>query len=74
MSLLDFSAGKFQFYGWECLTICLQGREVDLVIKNEACMIALLKLLIYRTQTVDGKNKSGIKIMKCMYRQEKKKE
>jgi hypothetical protein len=63
----DIKAGKMPFYAWECLTINLfGGREVNLVIKNEACMKALLKLLIYEMKSVDGKKNSGAKIIETL--------
>jgi len=27
--------GNVPFHAWQCLTICLENREVDLVIPNE---------------------------------------
>ena len=60
MDLQDIKANKMPFFTWECITINLsRGREVNLVIKNEACMKAMLKLLIYELQSVDGKKDSG---------------
>ena len=48
------------FQAWECLTINLKrGREVNIVIKNEACMKAFIMLLIYELKSVDGKKNSG---------------
>ena len=34
------------FYSWECLTLVLEHREVDLVIKNEKEMQMILRFLI----------------------------
>ena len=63
----DIKAGKMPFYAWECLTINLQGgRELNLVIKNEACMKALLKLLVYEMKSVDGNYNSAAKIIKTL--------
>ena len=48
------------FQAWECITINLKrGREVNIVIKNEACMKAFIMLLIYEMKSVDGKKNSG---------------
>lgn len=42
------------FYSWNCLTLQLNHREVDLVVPDDHHMQALLKFLVYRIQTVDG--------------------
>ena len=55
------------FYAWECITINLdRGREVNIVIKNEACMKAFIMLLIYEMKSVDGKKNSGDEIIKAL--------
>ena len=46
---------KMPFFAWECITLDLGYREVDLVIRDEAQMKSLLMYLIYRMKTVDGK-------------------
>ena len=42
------------FYSWNCLTICLPQKDVDLVIKDEQDMERLIKFLVYQIKTVDG--------------------
>lgn len=42
------------FYSWECLTIHTEDRDIDLVIRNQECMDMLLKLLIYKTNSLNG--------------------
>ena len=54
MSNKEFYKEKVPFYSWECITIVIAGREIDLVIKNEACMSVFLKFLVYSMKTVDG--------------------
>ena len=48
------SIERVPFYAWECLTLVLKNRTVDLVVKNEADMMRLLKVLVYSIDTVDG--------------------
>ena len=57
------------FYAWECITLDLGYREVDLVIRDEAQMKALLMFLIYSMKTVDGKQGSAIPIHKALFQQ-----
>jgi hypothetical protein len=47
------------FYAWNCLTLCLKNRNIDLVIKDEADMDMLLKFLIYKLKTQDGVRNSA---------------
>lgn len=45
---------NFPFYAWECITLVLHHREVDLVIRDEKQMAMFIKFLIYHTKTVNG--------------------
>ena len=54
------------FFSWNCLTLCLEHRDVDLVIKDEEDMEKLLKFLIYKMNTVDGVAGSAEKILRKM--------
>ena len=45
---------KVPFYSWNCITIQLEHRDVDLVIRNEYQMKVLLKFLIHSLKTIDG--------------------
>ena len=42
------------FYAWQCITLQLKGRMIDLVIKNEKSMSLFLRFLIMATNTLDG--------------------
>jgi hypothetical protein len=53
---------KMPFYAWECITLQLVHREVDLVIPNESDMLDLLMILIDHLKTVDGKKGSQIHV------------
>jgi hypothetical protein len=51
---------KIPFYSWECLSLQLKCRDVDLVIRDQDNMDKLLKLLIYQMDTVDGDRNSSL--------------
>ena len=55
----QFYKGEVPFYPWECLSIQLPDRDVFLIIKNENLMEKFLKLLIYKTKTVNGNSNSS---------------
>lgn len=45
---------KVPFYSWNCITLKLGRRDVDLVIKDDKQMQLFLKFLIYSLKTLDG--------------------
>ena len=49
------------FKSWNCITLQLAHRDVDLVIKNEMDLEILLKFLIYNLKTVDGNKNTALK-------------
>lgn len=63
----NVQAGKAPFYSWQCLTLQLSHRDVDLVIPNEKDMDDLLEVLIDAMQTVNGKKDSAEVIIKKMH-------
>lgn len=66
----DFNARPF--YSWQCITLCLSRREVDLVIPDEAELTKLLKFLIVKLQTLDGNSSSAVPILSAMKKASKK--
>jgi len=60
------------FYCWDCLTLQLKRRDVDLVIKNEKDMQILLLFLIYRLKTVDGSRETATPLIEMLNKQEMK--
>lgn len=46
---------KIPFLSWQCITLQLKHRDVDLVIKDQTEMDHLLKLLVYEMNTLDGR-------------------
>ena len=56
----NLSSCLIPFYSWECISIQMPHRNVDLVIKDEEDMSNLLTLLVYSIQTIDGNKGSAI--------------
>jgi hypothetical protein len=54
------------YYAWQCLTIELKDRDVDLVILDESDMIAIISLLIWKTNTINGVAGSSIHLSDLM--------
>ena len=51
------------FYSWNCLTLQMDHRDVDLVIRNDNDMEKILKFLIYSLKTLDGAKDSAKKLI-----------
>jgi hypothetical protein len=51
--------GKVPFYSWECITLVLEERDVDLVIQNEDDMMRLINLIVYYIKTQDNNKNSA---------------
>jgi hypothetical protein len=58
------------FNSWDCITLQLKHRDVDLVIRSGTQMNMFLKFLIYSLETFDGKRGSASQLVKCLIRQE----
>ena len=54
------------FYSWQCITLALPNRDVDLVIHSEKHMSYFLKYLVSEMETVDGRKGSGAKIIQAL--------
>jgi len=61
---------SFTFFPWECITILLKHREVDLVIRNEEHMKLFIRFLVYSLKTVDGNKNSAEGIHRALFNQE----
>ena len=57
---------KLPFYNWNCITLRLDRRDVDLVIKDDAQMATFVKFLIYSLQTLDGKKNTASQLLNHM--------
>jgi hypothetical protein len=51
---VDYKKQDVPFYAWQCITLQLEHRDLDLVIKDEKDMDNLLMILIDAIKTVDG--------------------
>ena len=51
------------FFSWNCITLQLKSRDVDLVIKSEEHMFNFLTYLVYKIKTVDGNKNSAVPII-----------
>jgi hypothetical protein len=54
------------FYSWQCLTLQLSNRDVDLVIQDEDQLNTFLKYIIIRIKTLNGDRDSAVKIIDLM--------
>jgi hypothetical protein len=67
ISLEKFKDEKnIPFFSWQCITLQLVHRDVDLVLKNQEDMDHLLKFLIYEMNTINGKRDSGLKLQQLL--------
>ena len=57
------------FYAWECLSIDMGNRDVDLVIRNEKHMKYVLKFIISGMRTLDGRKGTANKILDVLNEQ-----
>jgi hypothetical protein len=67
------------FNAWECISLTLGNRDIDLVIKEESIMDMFLKLLIHNTNSIDGQRGSaehtkGVMLKKVITKNSSKKE
>ena len=47
------------FYSWQCITLNLYHRDVDLVIYDEKDMQIFLRFLVQSIETIDGNSQSS---------------
>lgn len=58
---------RLPFYSWECLTLQLKNRDIDLVIRDPLDMELFLKFMIYQLKTVDGVRDTALPILEQMH-------
>ena len=51
------------FLSWECISIDIGNRDVDLVIKSEVDMANVLKFIIQAMRTLDGRRGTAEKML-----------
>ena len=54
------------FFAWQCLTIKLKHRDIDLVFKDEQDHNNFVKFLIYNMNTIDGTVDSAIPLLSML--------
>ena len=57
---------QMPFFSWNCITLNLKHRDVDLVIKCEKDMRMFIKFLVYQLRTINGRKGSADKILQIM--------
>ena len=62
----DKQLEEVPFFAWNCLTICLKTRDIDLVIKDESDMDKVLKFLVYKLKTQDGVRNSAAEMINVL--------
>lgn len=50
---------KLPFYSWECITLQLKLRDIDIVIENSTHLVLFLEFLMFELQTADGLRNSA---------------
>lgn len=63
-------SGVIPFFAWQCVTLQLKDRYVDLVIKNEQKMKLFLKFLVMSLNTIDGSRGTAEKAFQQLYLRE----
>jgi len=61
---------EIPFYSWNCLTLCLERRDIDLVIKDEYDLKKLLQFLVFKLKTQDGVRDSAVQMIDILNRQQ----
>ena len=57
---------SLSFYSWQCITLKLSRRNIDLVVKDEKQMQILLKFLVHSLKTVDGVKDTAVGLLKVL--------
>jgi hypothetical protein len=67
----DIRNGTMPFYCWECITLEMETKNVDLVIKNEKEMMMLITLIIQKIHTRNNYKGTAEPTIKRAYQKEK---
>ena len=57
------------FFAWQCMSIKLHHREVDIVVHDEKEQNNLVKYILYKINTIDGIAGSADKILTALENQ-----
>jgi hypothetical protein len=58
------------FYSWQCISLQLDHRDIDLVIKDDKEMAMFLRLLAFSLVTLDGKRDSAQPLINALLERE----
>lgn len=59
------------FYAWDCISLSIKNKwDIYLIIKNENVMTDFLKLLIYKTESLDGFRGTAIPFKQKLHKHE----
>ena len=58
------------FYAWQCISLQLEKRTIDLIIESEEQMISLIKLLVYKLNILDGVSQSSLRLQERIFQLE----
>lgn len=57
---------------WNCITLQLKNRDVDLVIQNDKDMKVFIRYLVFSLRTLDGRRDTGKKLLDTLFLQEQR--
>ena len=63
---------EIPFYSWDCVTLCLENKDIDLVIKDEQDLKKFLQFIIFKLKSIDGIRDSAINMIDVLNREQKK--
>ena len=69
-SLSKSELDELPFHSWNCITLQLGRRDVDLVIKNDNDMQIFLSFLVYSLCTLDGTRNSAKNLLNSLIDEE----
>ena len=61
---------QLPFHSWNCITLQLEHRDVDLVIKSEKQMEIFLQFLVYKLKTLDGRRNTSTHLLEYLNQQD----
>ena len=63
------NAESMPFFAWQCISLTLAHRDVDIVIRNQKEQNNLVKFLLYKMNTIDGRKDSAKGVIKVLEKQ-----
>lgn len=66
MNIGNVINGQAAFYAWQCITLQLENRDIDLVIPNDDDMDCFIEVIVEAMNTVNGSKDSAEVIYKVI--------